>query len=114
MTEAAVVLTTVGSQEAASSLARRLVEAGLAACVQLIPIESVYRWEGEVVEEGEVLLLVKIRRARYDDVEQAILDGHPYETPEVVMLPVEAGLPAYLSWLAEVTAPPAPGSPAAP
>jgi periplasmic divalent cation tolerance protein len=68
--------------------------------VQMLPIDSVYRWKGAVVEEGEILLLVKIAAERYAEVQAEILAGHPYETPEVVLLPVAAGLPAYLEWLA--------------
>ena len=102
--DAAVVLTTVASRDDARTIARRLVESGLAACVQALPIESTYRWKGEVVEEFELLLLVKTRRELYEQVEQAVTAAHPYETPEVVMLPVVAGLPAYLAWLVESTA----------
>ena len=105
LVRAAVVLTTVGTRDDARRLARSLVEARLAACVQVVPIESTYRWQGDVVEEGEVLLLVKTREDRYEALERAILAQHPYETPEVVMLPVRAGLPAYLSWLDGVTEP---------
>lgn len=99
--EAAMVLTSVGTPEDARRLARVLVEERLAACVQVLPIESTYRWQGEVHEEGEVLLLAKTRADRYEAVQQAIVAHHPYETPEVVMLPVAAGLPAYLAWLDE-------------
>jgi periplasmic divalent cation tolerance protein len=99
---AAVVLTTLGTRHDAVALARRLVEAGLAACVQLLPVDSVYRWKGALAEEAEILLLVKIAAERYAEVEAEIRAGHPYETPEVVMLPVTAGLPAYLGWISEV------------
>jgi periplasmic divalent cation tolerance protein len=96
---AGVVLTTVGNREDAARLARRLVEEDLAACVQMLPIDSVYRWQGEVVEDAEILLLVKIAAGTYAEVEAAIAAGHPYKTPEILMLPVAAGLPAYLAWL---------------
>lgn len=98
---AAVVLTTVGTKAQGAALARRLVERGVAACVQMLPIESVYRWKGAVAEESETLLLVKLAAERYPEVEAEILSAHPYETPEILMLPVTAGLPAYLAWLGE-------------
>jgi periplasmic divalent cation tolerance protein len=97
----AVVLTTVGTREAAGVLARRLVEGGLAACVQMLPMDSVYAWKGSLVEEPEILLLVKIVASRYAEVEAEIAAGHPYDTPEIVMLPLSAGLPTYLDWVAE-------------
>ncbi len=105
-----VVTTTLSSPEAAGALARRLVERRLAACVQSLRIDSVYRWEGEVVEEPEVLLVAKTRRELYDELEQAVRAEHPYEVPEIVAVGLERGLPAYLSWIDEATGGgPAPG-----
>lgn len=98
--EFCVVLTTVASQQEADALAGRLVEQQLAACVQLLPIHSVYRWEGKIQREPEVLLLAKTRRCRYADVEAFIRTHHSYTVPEILQLPVDQGLPAYLAWLA--------------
>lgn len=100
-----IVMTTAGDAGEARSIARALVEAGLVACVQLVGIDSVYAWEGEVTEATEVLLLAKMRRARYDDVEAAIRAAHSYQVPEIVMVPIESGLGAYLGWIDEVTTP---------
>jgi len=99
-----LALTTVENRDQADAIARRLVDSRLAACVQIIgPITSVYRWQGAVETSGELLLLIKTRAALYPDLERTIKDFHPYETPEILALPVQAGLPAYLSWLADST-----------
>ncbi len=94
---------TACSADAAPRIAEALVSAKLAGCVQRLPIESTYRWKGEVETAAEVLLLIKIRAADYAAVEQAILARHDYETPEIIMLPVMHGFAGYLSWLGEVT-----------
>ncbi len=100
MSEALVVLTTVEKQEDGVRLARLLLERKLAACAQVLaPMISIYRWRGEVEQSGEVLLLIKTTRAVYQELEEAIKQNHPYETPEVIALPVETGSNDYLSWL---------------
>lgn len=99
----AVLLTTVSDKAAARTMAWALVERHLAACVQMMPIDSVYAWKGQVEEAGEILLICKIKRSDYAEVEAAILKLHSYETPEIIMLPIEAGLSAYLSWVDAVT-----------
>lgn len=98
-TEAIVVLVALGDAEAAREMARAVVEAGLAACAQRMPIESCYRWEGETVVEDEQLLLLKTGRAAYAELERFILARHAYAVPEILALRVKAGLPAYLAWL---------------
>ena len=75
----------------------------MAACVQMLPIDSLYTWKGETVSESEVLLLVKTRRELYAEIERTIVSLHNYETPEILLLPVAEGLPAYLDWIDEVT-----------
>ena len=99
----ALVLTTAGTRHEAEAIAEVLLERRLAACVQLVTIDSAYRWEGEVVRDAEVLLLIKTRADRYDEIESTIVEVHSYDTPEVVLLPVSAGLPAYLAWIDEST-----------
>lgn len=94
-----MVMTAVGSEAAAEVLAQQLVEARLAACVQVMPLKSFYVWQGESRKEAEYLLLVKTRAALYEQVESFILAHHPYETPEILQLPVVAGSSAYLQWL---------------
>lgn len=105
MSDALIALTTCPDEAAAGALARALVEAGLAACVSRLPLTaSVYRWRGAVVEEAEVLLLVKTTRARWPALAAALPGLHPYAVPELLAVPVADGLPAYLAWLAEATA----------
>lgn len=99
----AVLLTTAPDKGAAQRLAKALIEGRLAACVQMLPIDSVYAWQGKIEEAAEILLICKIKRADYAEVEAAILKLHSYATPEIVMLPIEAGLSAYLGWIAAVT-----------
>lgn len=98
-----MVMTALDSEAAAEALALQLVEARLAACVQVMPVKSFYVWQGESRREAEYLLLVKTRAALYVQVETFILAHHPYDTPEILQLPVVAGSSAYLQWLAAST-----------
>lgn len=100
--DAWVVWITVPPQHAAA-MARGIVEHSLAACVQQLPMHSVYRWQGQVCSDAEVLLLCKTVSGRYADLERYVLDNHPYQTPQILATPVSAGLPAYLAWLEEQT-----------
>jgi periplasmic divalent cation tolerance protein len=101
MSGIAVVLTTVGSEEEASRIARTLVERRLAACVNVVPgVVSTYRWEGAVRSDAEWLLIVKTRADRFDDVRAAIRELHSYELPEVVMIDAANVDAAYLDWIA--------------
>lgn len=97
---AIVVLTTIETSEQAATLAQLLVEQELAACVQILPpMTSVYRWQGQIERATETLLLIKTLRASYPAVEAAIRAYHPYQTPEIIALPMEAGAEDYLAWL---------------
>lgn len=98
-----MVMTAVDSEAAAEALALQLVEVQLAACVQVMPVKSFYVWQGESRREAEYLLLVKTRAALYAQVETFILAHHPYDTPEILQLPVTAGSSAYLQWLVAST-----------
>jgi periplasmic divalent cation tolerance protein len=97
-----VVLTTCGDRERAHIIARALVERHLAACVNMLPIDSVYTWQARLEETAEILLLIKITRADYAEVEKAILALHDYETPEIVALPIVEGSAGYLDWIEAV------------
>jgi len=100
MTEKIVVLSTCGSEEEAVRIANRLVEARLAACVNLIPrIRSIYRWQGKVEDSTEWMLLIKTSRERYDALSTILAAAHSYELPEVLALPIVAGSPNYPAWL---------------
>lgn len=84
----------------ARSLATGLVERKLAACVSLLPgVSSVYRWEGRVREDAEVLLLIKTTREGFPQVRDHLVDAHPYELPEVIAVPVAQGYEPYLDWV---------------
>ncbi len=104
MTDALVVLVTAPSAEQAAALARALVEARLAACGNVVPgLRSIYRWEGKVQDDAEALLVLKTTRARFEALRDRVLALHPYEVPEVLALPVEAGSARYLAWIAAET-----------
>ncbi|HSD26506.1 MAG TPA: divalent-cation tolerance protein CutA [Vicinamibacteria bacterium] len=95
-----VALSTVATPEDAERIARALVERRLAACVNVVPkVVSVYRWKGEICRDEELLLVVKTRRERLDALREAVVGLHPYEVPELVALPIEAGHEPYLAWL---------------
>ena len=97
-----VALSTAPSAEVAEQLARALVERGLAACVNVVPgVTSFYRWRGQLQRDAECLLVIKTRAARLDELRAALAQLHPYELPELVALPVEAGHAPYLAWLDE-------------
>ncbi len=97
---ALLVLTNVPERAVAERLADMLVERRLAACVNILaPCRSVYRWKGAVQHDEEHPMLIKTTAERYPALEQALRAAHPYELPEIVALPVERGLPAYLQWV---------------
>ena len=101
------VITATDKREDAERIARSLVEARLAGCVQIIgPVTSVYRWKGKIETAGEWLCLIKSREDLYGAIEQAIRSLHPYETPEIISVPITAGSRDYLGWLnGELAAP---------
>lgn len=102
--EYVVVLTTLPDAAAARALVRGLVEARLAACGTIVPsVSSVYWWEGRINEATETQVVLKTRRDRWDELVVAIRERHPYDVPELLALPVERGLPAYLTWIANET-----------
>ncbi|HEY0077067.1 MAG TPA: divalent-cation tolerance protein CutA [Pyrinomonadaceae bacterium] len=99
---ALMVVMTAGSREEAVRLAEMLVGARLAACVQILPeIESVYRWQGEVQREAEILLFAKTSAACFPDLEREVRALHSYETPEIIALPLSQASAPYLAWLGE-------------
>ena len=98
--EPIVVLMTAASREEANQIAEVLVSARLAACVQILPeIESVYRWQGEVKREKEILLLAKTVASRFAELESKVRAMHSYETPEIIAVPVTDSSAPYLGWL---------------
>jgi len=100
VTDKIVVFSTCSSREEAARIARDLVEARLAACVNLIPaVSSVYRWQGAVEEAEEVALMIKSSRALFEPLRARIEKLHSYTTPEIVALPIVEGSEAYLQWM---------------
>ncbi len=104
MTDALLIFTTLPNADAAVVLARAVVEERLAACANLFPaVRSFYKWEGKLQDENEVLLLIKTRAEHLERLKLRILELHPYEVPEILAVPVEAGYAPYLDWLAKQT-----------
>jgi periplasmic divalent cation tolerance protein len=107
--ETLLVLTNLPDAASARALAGALVEARLAACVNILaPCLSVYRWQGRIEEASEVPVLIKTTAARYAALEAAIRAQHPHELPEIVAVPFKYALPEYLAWVATETTPLAP------
>ncbi|MBS2021575.1 MAG: divalent-cation tolerance protein CutA [Deltaproteobacteria bacterium] len=105
MTDAQLVLTMLPTADAAVELARAVVDEKLAACCNLIPaVRSIYRWQDKLQDENEVLVLIKTRAEQLDRLKARILELHPYEVPEVLVLPVESGYAGYLEWMAKALA----------
>lgn len=99
-----LVFTNLPDRASAERLADLLLEQRLAACVNILaPCRSVYRWKGAVQHDDEHPLLIKTSAERYGALEQALRQGHPYELPEIIAVPIEQGLPAYLDWVAAET-----------
>jgi len=106
MTDKVVVFVTCSSAEEAGRIARALVEERLAACVNVSsPIRSVYRWQGKLTDDEEVLLVIKTTRELFDPLRRAVEKLHSYQVPEVICLPVIDGAPNYLNWIGASVAP---------
>lgn len=106
MSEAEVlaVITNVPDRATAERIADGLVTAGVAACVNIMAeCTSVYRWQGKLEHTSEVPMLIKTTRAVYPRLEEELRKQHPYELPEIIALPVSAGLPEYLNWVVTET-----------
>ncbi len=101
-----VVFLTAASGEEATRLADLLIGAHLAACVQILPeMESVYRWQGQVERQSEILLIVKTTAGRFAELETEVRALHSYETPEIVAIPLVTGSQPYLDWVSESVKP---------
>jgi|KBSSwiStaDraftv2_1062776.scaffolds.fasta_scaffold00015_179 periplasmic divalent cation tolerance protein len=99
-----LVLTTMGSEESAATLAKLLVEKRLAACVNIVSsVRSIYRWQGDVCDDVELLLIIKT--TRLEEVREAIVELHPYDLPELVVLRPDQVDERYARWIAESCAP---------
>ncbi|MBI5853421.1 MAG: divalent-cation tolerance protein CutA [Planctomycetes bacterium] len=104
MTDDVVLVLTAAPRDAAEALARAMVEARLAACVNLVPgVVSLFHWEGRIDRADEVLLVAKTVRSRADELRAGIAARHPYAVPEILVVPVEGGDERYLAWVRSVT-----------
>lgn len=102
--EPILIITNLPDQDSASRVAEALIAGHLAACVNLLaPCTSVYRWQGKVETAEEIPLLIKTLASHYSKVEAAIRQHHPYELPEIIAVPISAGLPEYLNWVTAET-----------
>lgn len=98
-----MIIVTCPSEAHAQTLAAGIIEKRLAACVQLSPITSFYVWEGKVHKEPEIRLTIKTKTMLYHELETFILTRHEYEVPQIIQVPIETGLPAYLDWIEQTT-----------
>lgn len=98
-----VILVTAPDREVAGTIGRSLVEASLVACATLLPgATSIYRWENTVHEDTEVQMILKATRGKFDDIVSKIRGIHPYDVPEIIMLPITGATASYLAWIDEV------------
>jgi periplasmic divalent cation tolerance protein len=104
MPDPIVVLVTCGSEDEALKIANTLVEDHLAACVNVVaPIRSVYRWEGNICDEKEWLMIIKTQKHRFEELEKKVKSLHSYSVPEIISLSITEGSSAYLNWIRENT-----------
>lgn len=109
MTEALIAFTAFANEDDAARVARVLVEERLVACANLLPgARSIYRWEGRIADEREVVVLMKTRKQDWTALLSRLHELHPYDTPELVAVRVAAGAPKYMAWLEAQLAPEAP------
>jgi periplasmic divalent cation tolerance protein len=99
MNEHVVILVTAASEVQARRMARKLLQDKLAACVNFIPVDSMFAWKGEIQEEEEVLMIIKSRSDVFDELMNAIKSIHTYDTPEIIGMPIVLGSDDYLRWI---------------
>ena len=99
MNDYLVVLVTATSSDQARRMARKLLQNKLAACVNFVPVDSMFIWQGDIQEEEEVLMIIKTRSEAFDALMSAIKIAHTYDTPEIIGMPVVIGSPDYLKWI---------------
>lgn len=100
-----VVLVTAASKQEAEKIADALIEAEMAACVSLLPIHSIYRWQGQIHKEYEWQLLIKTNLTKFSHLETKIRELHSYEVCEIIAMPIVAGYQPYLQWMAQQVKP---------
>lgn len=103
MSEYCIVMSTFENEDQANEIIEAVLKEKLAACIQTTGISSHYSWNGDICHDKELLVLFKTPASLYEELKQKIESMHPYETPEIIKVPIEDGLPAYLSWMDDVT-----------
>lgn len=99
-----LIYSTFPTKEAAEEVGQALVEQGLAACVNILPgMTAIYRWEDKIARDSEVVMIIKTALSRADAAMILVKERHSYDTPALVMVPIESGSPEYLSWIVERT-----------
>lgn len=97
-----ILCTCPAKDDVAQSLATALVESGRVACVNILPqVQSIYRWQGQIENDAEILLIIKSTHDCYEEIEQMLKKLHPYDVPEIIMLPIQQGSSDYLKWLTD-------------
>jgi periplasmic divalent cation tolerance protein len=96
-----VVLVTASGENQARQLARKLLRRKLAACVNFVPVDSMFFWQGDIQEEEEVLMIIKTRRAAFGELMNLVLEEHTNETPEIIGMPIVVGSREYLKWISD-------------
>jgi periplasmic divalent cation tolerance protein len=99
--EYCIVITTVADDSNGQEIIEVLLAERLAACIQVMPVQSCYHWQGKVNRDTEKLVLIKTKRSLYAKVQEFILANHAYEIPEIIQVPIADGFPGYLSWIAK-------------
>ncbi|URA10133.1 divalent-cation tolerance protein CutA [Thermospira aquatica] len=95
----AIVMASIDTEENAKNIANLLLEKKLAACIQLFPITSYYIWQGKKETAKEILMLIKTQKKYYSRIENLIRNNHPYEIPEILLIPVDKAFPLYGKWI---------------
>lgn len=98
-----LISTTFPNEQSAREIMMFLLENKLVACVQMMPIQSFYHWEGKLCESSEQLVLMKTQSSLFAKIEEAIVQHHPYTIPQLIQIPIERGLETYLQWIKEAT-----------
>jgi periplasmic divalent cation tolerance protein len=102
MTDYIIALCTCPNEDTGTKIAEALVDGKIAACVNIVPgLKSVYRWQGKICRDAEVLLIIKTEAGKYTELESAVRKLHPYEVPEIVAIPIVQGYEKYLEWIGE-------------
>ncbi|KGA59480.1 MULTISPECIES: divalent-cation tolerance protein CutA [Proteus] len=95
-----IAYSTAPNEKIANEIAHNLINAKLAACVNLIPqIKSIYHWNNEIIEDNEILMMIKSEKSKQQNLIDTLVKIHPYDTPEVIIIPIESGFKGYLNWI---------------